>query len=131
MEATEESSGSMVQDPRAITDLGDFVDSLLATTKGTIRSERDYITFMLSKRVADSLRKITGSLAALVLYGLSLLMASIGGAYLLGQYFGNIAWGFGCIALFYVMLAIVFGSLWKGSMGKSFTVNMINNFHGH
>jgi len=131
MQATEESSGNMVQDPKSITDLSDFVDSLLATTKGTIRAEREYVTFTLAKRVADTLRKITGSLGAVVLYGLALLMASISGAYYLGQHFGNMALGFGCIALLYVVLAVLFSSLWKGSWGKSFTVNMINDFHGH
>lgn len=131
MEDASESSGNMVQDPRSLTDLGDFMDSFMATTKSTIRSEREYLTFILSKRVADTLRKITGSLAAIVLYGLALLMASIAGAYILGQEFGNIAVGFGIMALAYVILAILFGSLWKGRWGRSFTVNMINNFHGH
>jgi len=131
MEFTEESSGNMVQDPKSIPDLGAFVDSLLATTKGTIRAERDYLSFMLAKRLADTLRKVTGSLAAVVLYGLALLMASIGGAYLLGQHFGNIAYGFGGIALLYVALGLVFGMMWKGSLGNSFTVNMMNDLHGH
>ena len=131
MEPTTESSGNMVQDPRSITDLGDFVDSLVATTKATISDEREYLTFTLSKRVAETLSKTTGSLTSVVLYGLALLMASVAGAYWLGQELGNIAFGFGCIAAFYVVLGIVFGALWKSSWGKSFTVNMINSFHGH
>ncbi len=131
MEPTLESSGNMVQDPKSIADLGDFVDSLMASTKGTIRSERDHLTFLLSKRVADTLRKLTGSLAAIVLYGLALLLASIGGAIMLGQELGNIGLGFVAVAVVYIILGIIFGSLWKGSWGKSFTVDMINNFHGH
>jgi hypothetical protein len=131
MEPYEETSGNMVQDPRTITDLGEFVDSLVATTKGTIRAERDHLSFMLAKRVADTVRKLTGSLASVMLFGLALLMASICGAYLLGQELGNIAWGFGIMAGAYVVLGIVFGSLWKGSLGKSFTVDLINSFHGH
>lgn len=126
-----EARGEMATDPRTITDLGEFVDSLVASAKGTIRGEREHLTFMLSKHVAETLRRITGSLAAFVLYGLALLIASVGGALWLGNELGDVALGFGCVALFYLVLGVVFGVLWKQFWGKQFVVNLINSLHGH
>ena len=126
-----ETRGEMVTDPRSITDLGDFVDSLVASAKGTIRGERDHLTFMLAKNVAETLRRIAGSIAAFVLYGLALLIASIGGAIWLGRELGDVALGFGCVALLFLVLGVVFGALWKQVWGKRFVVNLINDLHGH
>ena len=126
-----ETRGEMVTDPRSITDLGDFVDSFVASAKGTIRGERDHLTFMLAKNVAETLRRIAGSIAAFVLYGLALLIASIGGAIWLGRELGDVALGFGCVALLFLVLGVVFGALWKQVWGKRFVVNLINDLHGH
>ncbi len=119
------------QDPRTIADLGGFVDSLVGSAKGALRSERDYITFMLAKRSAEATAKLIGSVAAFVLFGLMVLIASIGAAIWAGRAMGDIVYGFAAVAAFYGLLAIVFGALWKGSMGKNFIVGLINSFHGH
>jgi hypothetical protein len=120
-----------VKDPRSITDLGDFMDSFVGSTRSLISAERSYITFMATKRTAEAVRKVAGSLAAFVFYGLAVLIASLGWAIWLSDRLGSALLGFVCVAGCYVLVGLVFGALWKGAMGKRFIVGLINSFHGH
>ncbi len=118
-------------DPSTITDPGEFMDSMIGAAKGAIRSEREYLTFMASKRIADTTSKMVGVFAKCILYGVALLVASVGAAIWVGKLLGDIVLGFGLVAGFYLLVAIVFGALWKGTLGKNFTLTLINGFHGH
>lgn len=119
-----------VTDPRSITDLGDFLDSFVGTTRNMISAEREYITFLVTKRTAEAARKVAGSLAGFVLYGLAVLLISIGGAIWIGRELDNVVLGFVIIAAGYVISGIVFGVLWKGPFGERFVTDIMNSFHG-
>ncbi len=119
------------RDPRTIADLGDFVDSFVGSAKGAIRSERDYVAFMVARRAAEATGKVVGSVATYLLTGLMVFLASVGLAIWLGRELGDVVYGFGIVAAFYGLLALVFSMLWKGALGKRFTVGLINSFHGH
>ncbi len=119
------------RDPRTIADLGDFVDSFVGSAKGALRSERDHIAFMVAKRSAEATGKLVGSIAAYVLSGLMMLFASLGVAIWAGRQLGDVVYGFGIVAAFYGLVAVVFGALWKGTLGERFILGLINSFHGH
>lgn len=118
-------------DPHSITDLGEFVDSMVASGRSAFRSERDYLTFMASKRMAETGRNLLGSLATFALLGVTLVMASLGAAIWVGRELGDLVLGFAVVTGFYLLFALVFGALWKGSLGNKFIVNLINSLHGH
>lgn len=120
-----------MRDPRTITDLGDFVESLMGSTREVISAERSYLTFMITKRTAEAVRKVTGSLASFVFYGLAILIASMGWAIWLGRRLDNVVLGFMAVAAGYVLAGIIFSLLWKGAAGKRFITGLINSFHGH
>ncbi len=120
-----------VIDPRSITDLGEFMDSFMGTTKTLIRAEREHITFLVTKRTSEAARKVTGSLAAFVLYGVAVLLVSFGGAIWVGRELDNVVLGFGIVAVGYVIAGVFFGIFWKGSLGERFVTNVMNSFHGH
>ena len=130
MEANRTESEIPFVDPRHITDLGEFMDSFMSTTKTLISTEREYITFLVTKRTAEAARKVAGSLAAFVFYGLAVLLASIGCALWLGSELDNVVLGFGIVAVGYVILGVVFGIAWNGSFGERFITRIINSFHG-
>lgn len=119
------------RDPRTISDLGEFVDSFVSSAKRSQRSERDYLAFMLAKRAAEVTGKLVGSIAAIVLSGLMIIVASLGFAIWVGRLLGDIVWGFAMVAAIYGLLSLAFGALWNGSLGKRFILGMINNFYGH
>jgi hypothetical protein len=119
------------RDPRSITDLGDFMDSFVGSTRSLISAERSYITFMATKRTAEAVRLVTGSLAAFVFYGLAIFLASVGWAIWLGRHLDNVVLGFLYVAGGYVLAGLVFGVLWRGAVGKRFITRLINSFHGH
>lgn len=120
-----------MRDPRTITDLGDFMDSFMGSTREVISAERNYLTFMITKRTAEAVRKVTGSLAGFVFYGLAILIASVGWAIWLGRRLDNVVLGFMAVATGYVIAGILFSLLWKGAAGKRFITGLINSFHGH
>ncbi len=126
-----DSNTDTYQDPRTIADLGGFVDSLVGSAKGALRSEREHITFTLAKRSAEATAKVIGSVASFVLFGLMVVIASMGAAIWAGREMGDLVYGFGAVAGFYGLLGIVFSAMWKGSTGKNFIVGLINTFYGH
>ena len=117
--------------PRTITDPGEFMDSFLGSTRNLIQAERDHITFLVTLRTAEAVRKVAGSLAAFVFYGIAVLIASLGFAIWLGRELDNVVLGFTLVAAGYVVIGVVFGLLWKGLLGNGFITGLINRIHGH
>lgn len=131
MDSNATDTGIPVTDPGAITDLGEFVDSFMGTTKSLISAEREYITFLVSKRTAEAVRLVAGYMATFVFHGAAVLLVSLGCAYWLAQELDNVVLGFACVAGGYVLLGIVFGVLWKGGLGRRFVTGLMNKFHGN
>ena len=119
------------RDPRTITDPGEFVETLVGTAKGALRSERDYVAFMLAKRSAEVTGKLLGSAITYILVGLMVLTASLGASILVGRELGDIVLGFFVVAAIYGLFAVAFVALWNGTLGKRFVLGLINSFHGH
>ena len=120
-----------VRDPRSFTDLGEFMGSFLGSAQHLIQAERSHLTFMVTKRTAEAVRKVTGSLGAIVFFGMAVLFASVACAIWIGRELESDILGFLIVAGAYVVAGIVFGSLWKGAAGKRFMTGLINSFHGH
>ena len=120
-----------VKDPKSITDLGEFLESFAGSTKSLVSAERSYITFLATKRIAEAVRTVAGSVIGFVCYGLAVLIASLGLAIWLGREWDNVLLGFLCVAGGYVLIGMIFGALWKGAVGKRFIVSLINGSYGH
>ncbi len=119
------------RDPRTITDPGEFVETLVGSAKEALRSERDYVAFMLAKRSAEVTGKLLGSMIAYILVGLMVLIASLGASIWVGRELGDIVLGFMVVAGIYGLFAVVFTALWNGALGKRFILGLINSFYGH
>ncbi len=119
------------RDPFEITDLSDFVDSLMKEGKGWARAEQDYLILLLSRRTAGVSRVMSGAFMGLLLLATIALFSGVAAAIAIVQAGGDAAWGYLIVAGFFAVVLLVFALLWKGSLGARFELKIINLFHGH
>lgn len=119
------------RDPFEITDLSDFVDSLMKEGKGWARAEQDYLILLLSRRTAGVSRVMSGAFMGLLLLATIALFSGVAAAIAIGRAVGDAAWGYLIVAGFFAVVLLVFALLWKGSLGARFELKIINLFHGH
>ena len=119
------------RDPHTITDLGDFVGSMMSEARGWANEERAYLTLLLTKRAAALSQALVGALAWTILVAAVLLFASIAGAIAIGRALEDPALGYLVMAGIYAVMLVVFALFWKGSLGDRFKLKIINLLHGH
>lgn len=79
------------------------------------KSTLDVLKLQAIEKSADVLSSLMGRLALLVTAALSVLLANIGLAFLIGNWLGNDFYGFFIVAGFYALLAVLlklFGNVW-------------------
>lgn len=117
---------SSVHDPREATDFSDFMDAFAGDLKEYLRAEKDYQLLLASKRAAQLARQATGGILMIVLLGAAVLMLSVSGALALGRLWNDPALGFLAVGGMYILLAVIGMLLWKGPVGHSFMLGIIN-----
>jgi hypothetical protein len=119
------------RDPREITDMGDFLESMVDEARDYAATEREYLTLLLAKRTADVAKSLMGALIGTMIIAAVLVFGSVAAAIALGRALGDPVLGFLAITAVYAAAFIVFLMLWRGSAGDRFKLTIINLLHGH
>ena len=115
--------------PDDLTDILDFMDSLLDETREYIEVLREWWTMNVYQRVAKVTGGlISGLLVAVLGFGV-LAFCSIALALWLGSLLGSMALGFLAVGGLCLMAFLAFWFIWRGGMKDRFTLNIINSFY--
>jgi hypothetical protein len=116
-------------EPEELSDIGDFVDSLVAETKEYITVQRELLAMNAYQRVARSAGGLlSGLLAAVLVFGV-LAFCSVALAIWLGTLLHSMALGFLAVGGLYLVVFVAFWSIWRNGMKDRFTLNIINSFY--